>query len=167
MPLEAYNPELAEKNRDIPHADIIDINRKEFIGKDKEEAIELNLPMYLDKNGSTRQLDNGRLVKGTKAINPMGRQPMTPVETYLRKHIGWQGEQVFRELLKIATYDMKKSRHTKPHYRTTEQLEAMKLLLGYAFGKPKQIVEMDATVKNLNLNIQIGLPDDVTIEDIN
>ena len=158
MPLEVAKQQLAE---------VINIERKELIGKDKDEAIELNLPMYLDRRGCTRQLDNGRLVKGTKPANPMGRMPMTPVETYLRKQIGWQGEQVFKELLKIATYDMKKSRHTKPHYRTPEQLEAMKLLLGYAFGKPKQIIDMDANVKNLNLNVQIGMPDDVSIEDIN
>jgi len=147
--------------------DVIDINRKELIGKDKNEAIDLNLPMYIDKHGCTRTLDGSRLVKGTKPANPMGRMPMTPVETYLRRHIGWQGEQVFRELLKIATYDMKKSRHTKPHYRTAEQLEAMKLLLGYAFGKPKQIIDMNAEVKNLNLNVTVGLPDDVSSEDIN
>ena len=159
MPLEVYKP--------VKNADIIDINKKELIGKDKQEAIDLNLPMWIDKNGATRQLDNGRLVKGTKAINPGGRQPMSPVETYLRKHIGWQGEQVFRELLKIATYNMKKSRHTKPHYKTNEQLEAMKLLLGYAFGKPKQQIEMDANVKNLNLNVSIGVPEDLDITDIN
>ena len=145
----------------------IDINKKELIGKDKQEAIDLNLPMYLDNRGCTRELDNGRLVKGTKPANPVGRIPMTPVETYLRKQIGWQGEQVFRELLAIATYDMKKSRHTKPHFRTNEKLEAMKLLLGYAFGKPKQIVEMDANVKNLNLNVTVGLPEDIDITDIN
>jgi len=156
MPLEVAKP-----------ADVIDINRKELIGKDKNEAIELNLPMYLDKRGCTRQLDNGRLVKGTKPANPMGRLPMTPVETYLRRQIGWQGEEVFKELLKIATYDMKKQRHAKPHFNPTQKLEAMKLLLGYAFGKPKQIVEMDANIKQLNLNVSVGVPDDVTIEDIN
>ena len=156
MPLEVYK-----------RADVIDIKRKELIGKDRNEAIDLNLPMYLDKNGCTRQLDNGRLVKGTKTANPMGRLPMTPVETYLRKHIGWQGEEVFQELLKIATYDMKKQRHTKPHFNPTQKLEAMKLLLGYAFGKPKQIVEMDANIKQLNLNVSVGVPEDIDITDIN
>ena len=158
MPLEVV------KSSGVPAN--IDIKKTEMIGKDKEEAIELNLPMYLDRRGCTRQLDNGRLVKGTKPANPMGRIPMTPVETYLRKQIGWQGEQVFKELLKIATYNMKTSRHTKPHYRTNEKLEAMKLLLGYAFGKPKQIVEMDANIKSLNLNVKVGMPDDIDVVDI-
>ena len=153
-----------ETTKGVP--DIININKTELIGKDKEEAIELNLPMYVDGKGCTRQLDNGRLVKGTKPSNPDGRHPMSPVETYLRKQIGWQGEQVFKELLKIATYDMKKSRHTKQHYKTNEQLEAMKLLLGYAFGKPKQQVDLNAEVKNLNLNVSIGLPEDMDITDI-
>jgi len=148
-------------------ADVIDLPSKELIGVDKQEAIELNLPMYIDKRGCTRQLDTGRLVKGTKPANPGGRQPMSPVETYLRKEIGWKGEQVFKELLAIATYNMKKSRHTKSHHTTNERLEAMKLLLGYAFGKPKQIIDMTAKVKNLNLNVSVGLPDDVSIEDIN
>ncbi len=158
MPLEAHNPNVPQ---------IIDINSRELIGKDKQEAIELNLPMYIDPRGCTRQLDNGRLVKGTKPANPGGRLPLTPVETYLRKQIGWQGEQVFKELLAIATYSMKKQRHTKPHYNPTQKLEAMKLLLGYAFGKPKQIVEMDANVKSLNLNVSIGVPEDIDVTDIN
>ena len=159
MPLEAFK-------RPKP-ADVIDINKKDLIGKDRNEAIELNLPMYLDKQGCTRQLDNGRLVKGTKPANPMGRLPMSPVETYLRKQIGWQGEQVFRELLAIATYDMKKSRHVKPHYNPNQKIEAAKLLLGYAFGKPKQVIDMNAEVKNLNLNVSVGVPEDIDIEDIN
>jgi len=163
MPLEA----VSDKNVDIPNAEIIDIEKKELIGKDKNEAIELNLPMYLDKSGCTRQLDNGRLVKGTKPANPMGRLPMSPVESYLRKQIGWQGEEVFKELLKIATYDMKKSRHTKPHHTTMQKLEAMKLLLGYAFGKPKQIIEMDANIKSMNLNVSVGVPEDLSDDDIN
>jgi hypothetical protein len=148
-------------------ADIIDIKRKELIGKDRNEAIDLNLPMYLDKNGCTRQLHNGQLVKGTKPANPLGKKPMTSVEIYLRKQIGWEGKEVFKELLKVVQYDMKKKRHVKPHVTTHEKIEAMKLLLGYAFGKPKQIIDMDATVKSMNLNVSIGMPDDVTLEDIN
>ena len=151
------------KNR----ADVIDIKRKELIAKDRNEAIDLNLPMYLDASGCTRELDNGRLIKGTKPANPLGKQPMSPVEVYLKKQIGWEGKQVFDELLKISTYSMKKSRHTKPHVSTHEKIEAMKLLLGYAFGKPKQMVELDGTIKQLNLNVQIGLPEDIDVTDIN
>lgn len=143
-----------------------DASMHDLIGKDKKDAIEKNLPMYIDEKGCTRIVDSGRLVKGSAPPNPAGRPKMSPVEYYLRKKIGWEGKEVFEELMKIATYDMKKSRHVKPHVNTSQKIEAAKVLLGYAFGKPKQQVETESTIKKFNINVNIALPDELDIEDI-
>ena len=120
---------------------------------------------YFDQQGCLRDKKTKRLVKGTKALNPKGANKLTPVEQFLRHQIGWNGEQVFKFLYAVITYNQKKERHKFPLYKASEQIAASKLMLEYSFGKPTTFQKIEKTVKKLSVNIGLRLPGDLDAED--
>lgn len=120
---------------------------------------------YVDKQGCTRDKKTKRLVKGTKGLNPAGAKKLTPVEQFLRHQIGWNGEQVFKFLYAVVTYNQKKERHKLPYYKPSDQLAASRLLLEYTFGKPTTFQKVEKTVNKLSVQIGLRLPADVDPED--
>ena len=98
MPLEVYDD--TNKNKDISNSDQIDINKKELIGKDKNEAIELNLggeynihyqvinfKNYGNPSSRTRTLVLG-VRKDLQEVTPLDFMPELHKEKTLREVIG-------------------------------------------------------------------------------
>jgi hypothetical protein len=136
------------------------------IVKDDDEAKSIIRPgTYLDKHGCLRDSKTKRLVKGTKALNVKGRPKDTTIEKFLRGQIGWNGEEVFKFLYAVVTYNHIKERHKTPWYKPSDQLKAAEMLLAYTFGRPKQRQEIQKTVKTLNVNIGQSLPKGITLEE--
>ncbi len=115
------------------------------------------------KNKKVLRDERGRILAGSGAINAHGS--LNPLQVYLKKRYGDASEEIIKELDKIAFYDQIKSRHKWALFKSSDKLKALEMLLDRSEGKPKQTI--DATVEQRTLQVNIDVPDDAEIVDIN
>lgn len=107
--------------------------------------------------------ERGRILAGSGAINEHGR--LNPLQKYLKERYGDASELIIKELDKIAFYDQIKSRHKWAQYKSSDKLKALEMLLDRSEGKPRQ--HIDASVEQKVVQINVDVPPDAEIEDIN
>ncbi len=122
--------------------------------KDKQEA---NLPIEKEKIGDdlykypdgTLRNSLGQLQKGSAQLCTTGskRNRNKKLEAYLDMTIGNDGKRAIDRLLDIAFYDYdSKGAEKKPLHSTSNQLEAIKVILAYQFGRPRQSIEKQVDI---------------------
>lgn len=124
---------------------------------ESEDKKETNLPIKKEKIGEdlyrypdgTLRNSLGQLQKGSTPLCTTGgkRNRNKRLEKYLDMKIGEDGKRAIDRLLDIAfyTYDSEKD-GAKPLHGTANQLEAIKVILAYQFGRPKQSIEKQVDI---------------------
>lgn len=134
----------------------MDSKNKETDLKDKETVQEKELlpdGNYKYPDGTIRN-SLGQLQVGSARLCTTGskRNRNKKLESYLDMTIGKDGKRAVDRLLDIAFYDYDSKGDGKiPRHSTSNQLEAIKILMGYAFGRPK--VQIDKQV-DIDLSVE-------------
>ena len=98
--------------------------------------------------------EGGKLVKGTKSLNPTGR-PKNGFRRRLNEMFGPDSSELVLKLAEIAFYDQNTMKDRWAKYKPADVLKATELLLAYQQGKPIQHIEAEIETKTVNVNIQV------------
>ena len=124
-----------------------------------------NLPdAKIDEKGIIRN-SLGQIVKGSQPLHRGRPKRLRSLDKFIERKMGPDAERLVQKLVEIALYDPdmpmidydKKTgetitkKKTWHYYSAGHQIEALRLLASYYFGRPKESIEID---KNVNINIE-------------
>lgn len=122
--------------------------------KSEEEKVTLT-PVVVDgvsnDNGILRDVKTGRLLPGTKSMNPKGKTRQKGIRNELKRRFGDDGKALAAKLAEIIMYDYDQDKkiHTelrRPRYEAHNQLKAIEMAMQYMFGRPSESVHVDQDV---------------------
>jgi hypothetical protein len=116
-----------------------------IITNEKTGAQHVQVRLYRD--GSIRTAD-GQVIKGS-GYHPKRTPKSESIRRLLRKRYGEKFENLFNKIARIADYEWDPQVDKIKKYDTKTVFEAQKLLLQYAYGRPKEKIE-----KEINVNVE-------------
>lgn len=101
--------------------------------------------------GVIRDKRTGRLLPGSKSLNPSGKPLQRGLKKELRKRFGDNGKGLVDKLVEILDYDFsldvkQNPGKKKPDWEGYQKMKALEMAFHYLFGKPNESVHVDQEV---------------------
>jgi len=108
--------------------------------------------------------ENGRWKKGSSG-NLSGRPKDSGVNKLIKDMFGPNLEELILLAAEVISYDATEARHRFPKWKAADKLKMVEYLINRVEGTPTQQIKAEVETKQVNVNIDI--PDDFNIIDIN